>query len=284
MNKYVQMNNGMRIPKMGQGTWHIGESAAREQEEIESLRLGIQLGLTLIDTAEMYAEGGAETVVGKAIAPFRRSDLFLVSKVYPYNAGGAAMIHSAEESLRRLGTDYLDMYLLHWPGSIPIDDTISGMETLMRSGKIRCWGVSNFDQRGMEKILSRPGGEDCQADQLLYHLGSRGVEYSLLPWLQSHGMVMMAYCPVAQGGRLRDSLLESETLEKIAHAHRISIIQLLLAFVLHQKDVVAIPKAATPAHVQANAEVLKVQLSDTELAEMNAAFPAPDHPVPLDIE
>lgn len=278
------LKNGVRMPKLGQGTWHMGEKSNREHEEIECLRLGIELGLNLIDTAEMYAEGGAERVVGKAIAPFRRSELYLVSKVYPHNAGGAALIRSAEQSLRRLGTDYIDTYLLHWPGSIPIDETIAGMEELMRAGKIRSWGVSNFDLTGMKYILSRPGGSACVTDQLLYHLGSRGVDYELLPWLRSQHIVMMAYCPVAQGGRLREELVRNPVLRRIAEAHGITVIQLLLAFVLHQPDVVAIPKAATPAHVKANAEVLDVELSADELRMIDSAFPPPDHPVPLDIQ
>lgn len=283
-NEDVVLKNGSRMPRLGQGTWRMGEKSNREQEEIESLRLGIQYGLNLIDTAEMYGEGGAERVVGKAIAPFNRSNLYIVSKVYPYNAGGERLIRSCEQSLRRLGTDYIDTYLLHWPGTIPIEETIAGMEQLVASGKIRSWGVSNFDLDGMQAILSRPGGGACVTDQLLYHLGSRGVDYQLLPWLRKEKIVMMAYCPVAQGGRLRETLLRSAVLREIASAHEITVIQLLLAFVLHQKDVVAIPKAATPAHVKANAETLEVELSPAELAAINQAFPAPDRPLPLDIQ
>ncbi|MBD5560348.1 MAG: aldo/keto reductase [Clostridia bacterium] len=280
----VELKNGMKMPKLGQGTWRMGEKSNREQDEIECLRLGIELGITLIDTAEMYGEGGAEKVVGKAIAPFDRSRLFLVSKVYPYHAGGDALIRSAEQSLRRMGTDYMDTYLLHWPGAIPIKDTIAGMEKLLRDGKIRSWGVSNFDLRGMEHVLSQPGGSACVTDQLLYHLGSRGVDYELLPWLRSQRIVMMAYCPVAQGGRLREELVRHPVLRQIAAAHNISVIQLLLAFVLHQQNVVAIPKAATLDHVRANAAALEVELSDQELAALDQAFPVPDHPEPLDIQ
>lgn len=279
-----RLRNGVCMPKLGQGTWHMGEKSSREQEEIECLRLGIELGLNLIDTAEMYGEGGAEKVVGKAIAPFKRSDLYIVSKVYPYNAGGERMIRSCEQSLRRLGTDYIDTYLLHWPGSIPLEETISGMERLVRDGKIRSWGVSNFDLTGMQEILAQPDGGDCVVDQLLYHLGSRGVDYELLPWLRKEKIVMMAYCPVAQGGRLREVLLRNPVLREIASAHGITVIQLLLTFVLYQKDVVAIPKAATPAHVKANAETLEVELSPAELAAIDEAFPAPDRPMPLDIQ
>lgn len=279
-----KLKDGRRMPKLGQGTWHMGEKMNREREEIESLRLGIELGMSLIDTAEMYGEGGAERVVGKAIAPFEREDLFLVSKVYPYNAGGKALQKSCENSLRRLGTDYLDLYLLHWPGSIPLEQTIAGMEQLRTEGKIRGWGVSNFDTAGMQDVVTKRDGARCLTDQVLYHLGSRGVEYDLLPWLREQGIVMMAYCPIAQGGRLREKLLASTTLRRIAADHEISVIQLLLAFVLHQKDVVAIPKAGLPIHVKENAEALNVDLSPAELKTLNDAFPAPDRPTPLDIQ
>lgn len=279
-----RLKDGRRMPKLGQGTWHMGEKTNRERVEIESLRLGIEMGLTLIDTAEMYGEGGAERVVGKAIAPFRREGLFLVSKVYPYHAGGAALQNSCENSLRRMGTDYLDLYLLHWPGHIPLERTIEGMEKLRDEGKIRSWGVSNFDVGGMQDLLSKPGGNACVTDQVLYHLGSRGVDYDLLPWLREKRIVMMAYCPIAQGGRLRERLLASDVLRQIARAHDITVIQLLLAFVLYQRDVVAIPKAGLPIHVKENAEVLNVELSIEELQAINDAFPAPDHPTPLDIQ
>lgn len=282
--QYVELKDGMRMPKLGQGTWRMGEQRGRAQEEIECLRLGIELGISLIDTAEMYGEGGAEEVVGRAIAPFDRSRLFLVSKVYPHNAGGGALVRSAEQSLRRLGTDYLDTYLLHWPGAIPVEETIAGMEALMKAGKIRSWGVSNFDLPGMQHILSLPGGGGCVTDQVLYHLGSRGVDYALLPWLKTERIAMMAYCPVAQGGRLRQGLAGNPVVRKIAAAHGISAIQVLLAFVLQQPDVVAIPKAASAEHVRANAETLDVQLTSEELKALEEAFPAPDHPVPLDIQ
>lgn len=280
----LRLKDGRYVPRLGQGTWHMGEKMNREREEIESLRLGIEMGLTLIDTAEMYGDGGAEKVVGKAIAPFERQELFLVSKVYPYNAGGSALQRSCDNSLRRLGCDYLDLYLLHWPGNIPISQTIEGMEALISAGKIRSWGVSNFDLAAMQNLLQHPGGQACVTDQVLYHLGSRGIEYDLLPWLQQQDIVTMAYCPVAQGGRLREKLLSSEVLSKIAQAHDISVIQLLLAFVLSRKDVVAIPKAGTRMHVKENAEVLDVELSAAELQAMENAFPAPDHPTPLDIQ
>lgn len=282
--KELQLKNGMSIPKMGLGTWRMGEKSNREQAEIDALRLGIDLGIPLIDTAEMYGEGGAEKVVGKAIAPYTRSQLFLVSKVYPYNAGGPALRRSCEQSLRRLGTEYLDLYLLHWPGSIPLEVTIAGMEELKREGKIRSWGVSNFDTAGMKAVLSQPAGENCVTDQVLYHLGSRGADYDLAPFLKKRDIVLMAYCPVAQGGRLRESLLHDSLLRQIAEAHGITVMQLLLAFVLSRPNTVAIPKAATLQHVKENADVLGVQLSESELTAISEAYPPPDKPQPLDIQ
>lgn len=280
----LKLKNGLFIPRLGQGTWHMGEKSDWEQTEIEALRLGIDLGLTLIDTAEMYGEGGAEKVVGKAIAPYAREELFLVSKVYPYNAGGAALRHSCEGSLRRLGTDYLDLYLLHWPGTIPLETTIAGMEKLVGEGKIRSWGVSNFETTRMERLLRCRDGKNCVTDQVLYHLGSRGTDYDLAPFLIRNEMVLMAYCPVAQGGRLREALMRDPLLRQIAHARDISVMQLLLAFVLSRPNTVAIPKAATSQHIKENADARNIHLSAPELAAIEEAYPPPDHPQPLDIQ
>ena len=280
----VTLPDGERIPSLGQGTWYMGDDAGRQQEEIESIRLGVSLGMTLIDTAEMYGEGASERLVGKAVAGTDRKTLFLVSKVYPWNAGQKNIFESCDNSLKRLGTDYLDLYLLHWPGSIPLKETVACMEELKQMGKIRHWGVSNFDTADMEKLWAVENGDRCAVNQVLYHLGSRGIEYDLLPWLRDHGLPAMAYCPVAQAGLLRRQLLEDETLRKIALAHHASVIQVMLAFVLRRKQVVAIPKAAQSAHTRENAQAADLALSEEEWAAIDRAFPAPTRKMPLDIQ
>ena len=238
--------------------------------------------MTLIDTAEMYGEGASEELIGEAIQPFRREDLFLVSKVYPHNAGGARLERACERSLERLGVDVIDLYLLHWRGSVPLRDTVAGMRKLQREGKIRYWGVSNLDKYDMQELL-QAGGNDCAADQVLYHLGSRGVEFDLLPWLQRQKMPMMAYCPLAQAGRLRRGLAQSSAVQQVARAHGWTEMQVLLAFAAQPEGVIAIPKAGTPAHTALNAAMLDQRLTPEDLAVLNAAFPAPTRPEPLDI-
>ena len=282
--RMIGLPGGGQIPALGQGTWHMGDDRSREAEEIESIRTGVELGMTLLDTAEMYGEGAAERMLGRAIEPFAREDLFITSKVYPWNAGKENIFASCENSLKRLGTDYLDLYLLHWPGSVPLDETVECMEELARQGKIRRWGVSNFDTDDMERLWKVPDGNKCAVNQVLYHLGSRGVEYDLLPWLREHGVPLMAYCPVAQGGALKRRLLSNGALKRIADEHGISVIQLLLAFVLGQDRVIAIPKAATPAHTRENAAAAGVRLSEEERKAVDAEFPPPAYKVTLDIQ
>ena len=280
----LRLKDGGEMPALGQGTWHMGGHKNKEEREIESIRLGVSLGMTLLDTAEMYGEGASERMLGRAIAPLQRKELFLVSKVYPWNAGKEHIFESCENSLRRLKTDYLDLYLLHWPGSVPLAETVDCMERLVREGKILRWGVSNFDTDDMERLWAVPNGDRCAVDQVLYHLGSRGVEYDLLPWLRQHEVAMMAYCPVAQGGTLRGRLLTDRTLNDIAAAHGVSVIQLLLAFVLRQEGVAAIPKAGTPQHTRENAEAAQIRLTEKEWKEIEADFPAPAHKTPLDVQ
>ncbi|MGL6249926.1 MAG: aldo/keto reductase, partial [Billgrantia desiderata] len=197
----------LELPAIGQGTWYMGEGLAPRSDEVRALQQGLELGLTLIDTAEMYADGGAEEVVGEALAG-RRDQAFLVSKVYPWNAGRDSAIGACERSLRRLGTDHLDLYLLHWPGSIPLAETLEAFERLREQGKIRRFGVSNFDVEELDSLVALPGGGECAVNQVLYHLGSRGIEHALRPRMQRLGMPLMAYCPLAQAGQLRRDLFE----------------------------------------------------------------------------
>lgn len=273
---------GMRLPAIGQGTWYMGENAANRRQEVAALSAGIAQGLTLIDTAEMYAEGGAEEVVGEAIRG-QRDEVFLVSKVYPWNAGGQKIVTACEASLRRLGTDTIDLYLLHWRGGFELAETVEGMQALVAQGKIRHWGVSNLDLADMHELFQVDGSAACAANQVLYHLASRGIEYDLLPWCQSHAIPVMAYCPLAQAGRLRSGLLADSTVLDIASAHRATAAQILLAWVIHHQGVMAIPKAATVAHVEENAAALNIALTAEDLSRLDKAFPAPGRKVALDV-
>jgi len=270
------------LPVIGQGTWYMGENPAQRAGEVAALQAGLECGLQLIDTAEMYAEGGAEEVVGQALLG-RRDKALLVSKVYPWNASEVDAIEACERSLRRLQTDYLDLYLLHWRGNIPLEETLRAMERLQQQGKIRHWGVSNFDTDDMAELWDEPGGNQCATNQVLYHLASRGIEFDLLPVCQQRGVPVMAYCPLAQAGRLRDALFTDVVLNQIAQQKGISVAQLLLAWVIRQPGVIAIPKASSVVHVQENAAALEVELTDEELQLIDRAWPAPQHKLPLDI-
>lgn len=280
----VKLHDATLIPQLGQGTWNMGESTARYDSEVEALRWGIDHGMTLIDTAEMYGDGAAEELVGDAISPYNRSDLFLVSKVYPWNAGRKNIFRSCEDSLERMGTDHLDLYLLHWRGSVPLAETVECMEELRQQGKILRWGVSNFDTADMKELLSVRNGDQCQVNQVLYHLGSRGVEYDLLPFMNEHSIPMMAYCPLAQAGRLKQKLLSSRVLQEIADAKGRTVMQILLAFTLLRDDVIPIPKASSVAHTSANREAAEIILTQEERDLLDREFPKPDRKVPLDME
>ncbi|WP_110692866.1 aldo/keto reductase [Salinicola halophyticus] len=280
----------LALPAMGQGTWYMGEDLVPRQQEIDALRYGLDLGMSLIDTAEMYGDGGAERVVGEAIRG-RRDDAFVVSKVYPWNAGRDSAIAACERSLERLGIDCLDLYLLHWPGNIPLEETFEAFERLRDQGKIRRFGVSNFDADNLRALDAIPAATECATDQVLYHLGSRGVEVDIIPWMQDHHIPVMAYCPLAQGGRLRSKLLSSSVVNEIADKHGASAAQILLAWVIRptcvsqdgMRGVIAIPKASNLAHVEANAKALEIELDSEDLTQLDDAFPAPKEPVSLDI-
>lgn len=253
------------MPRLGQGTWHMGESRAQRAQEVAALRLGLDLGMNLIDTAEMYAEGGAEEVVGEAIAG-RRHEVFLITKVYPHNATRSGVPKACERSLRRLRVDTIDLYLLHWKGSTPIRETVDAFERLRHEGKIRHWGVSNFDVADMEQV---PPG--CFANQVLYNLEARGIEFDLLPWCQGRGIEVMAYSPVGQGGRL----LRNPALEDVALRHGASPAQIAIAWTLRVPGVASIPKASKPEHVRQNAAAAAITLSADDLAILDRAFPPP---------
>lgn len=269
--------------KLGQGTWMLGENDRQYTSEFKALSYGIQNGLTLIDTAEMYGDGRSEELIGDVIRPLRREDLFLVSKVYPFNASRNGVRRSCMASLKRLGTDYLDLYLLHWPGSIPLEETVAGFEDLKREGFIRDWGVSNFDVADMEELWSVPGGQACVTNQVLYNVGSRGIEFDLLPWMQGHGVNLMAYSPLAHNSYYQSSLVRDSALRQVAEKHDASVYQVMLAFVCRQPDTVAIPRTGRAEHVADNLESLQIILDSEDLALLDEAFPPPIRKMPLDI-
>lgn len=273
----------MEMPRLGMGTWFLGEKKQKDDQETAALRAGIDAGIRLIDTAEMYGDGKSEQLIGRAIKGYDRSRLFLVSKVYPHNAGRRKIFKSVQQTLKNLQTDYLDLYLLHWRGAVPLEETVECMEQLVKEGKIRSWGVSNFDTDDMRELLSVPNGDHCVVDQVLYHLGSRGVEYDLLPWLEEHQIPLMAYCPLAQAGDLQKDLLKSSTVKEIAKIHNITPMQVLLAFVLYQPNVIAIPRSGKAEHVLQNWNARKIRLTDVEYGLLDKAFPAPKQKTYLDI-
>ncbi|WP_424768493.1 aldo/keto reductase [Paenibacillus sp. sgz302251] len=278
----VKLPDGMELPRLGQGTWYIGDDPAKKADEIRTLRLGVELGMSLIDTAEMYGEGRSEDRVGEAIQGIR-DDVFLVSKVYPHNAGLERIVRSCDASLKRLRTDYLDLYLLHWRGSVPLSETIEGMERLVASGKIKRWGVSNFDKPDMKELTSLAAGTHCAVNQVLYHLGSRGIEYDLLPWLSERHIPVMAYSPMAQAGSLRQGLTHNEAVIDIADSHGVTPLQLMLAWTIRHENVIAIPKASTEEHVLQNAATALIELSEEDLRRLDEVYPKPSRKVPLDM-
>jgi len=278
----VNLPDGTSVPKLGQGTWFIGDDPAKRNDEIRTLRLGVELGLSLIDTAEMYGDGRSETLVGEAIRGIR-DETFVVSKVYPHNAGLKRIAASCEASLKRLQTDRLDLYLLHWRGSVPLDETIEGMERLVKEGKIIRWGVSNLDTADMKELFKYDNGSRCATNQVLYHLGSRGIEYDLLPWQRERRMPVMAYCPLAQAGSLRRGLVNNKTVQAIAANYNITPYQLLLAWCIRDRDVIAIPKASSEQHVAENAAAALIKLTSDDIKRLDIEFPKPDRKIPLDI-
>ncbi|WP_105382234.1 aldo/keto reductase [Neorhizobium alkalisoli] len=271
----VTLASGQSVPALGLGTWNMGDDSRKANAEIESLKRGLDLGMTLIDTAEMYAEGGAEKITGEAIAG-RRGEVFLVSKVYPWNASRQGVIDACERSLGRLKTDRLDLYLLHWRGEHPLAETVAGLEELQRAGKIGAWGVSNFDVADMEELMTVPDGKNCVANQVLYNLSRRGIEYDLLPWCQERGIAVMAYSPIEQG-----RLLRNDKLIQISKAYQATPAQVALAFLLEREGVIAIPKSANPDRVAENAAAAELDISDEDWAAIDTAFPPPREKRPL---
>ncbi|OWV85385.1 aldo/keto reductase [Rhizobium sp. R635] len=273
----ITFPNGTDVPALGQGSWAMGEDAGHARAEIESLRAGIDLGMTLIDTAEMYGDGGAEEIVGQAIKG-RRDEVFIVSKVYPWNASLKGTIEACEHSLQRLGTDRIDLYLLHWRGNYPLAETVAAFETLKSSGKIGAWGVSNFDTDDMVELLGVPDDANVAANQVLYNLSRRGIEYDLLPWCQSRGIPVMAYSPIEQG-----HILHNAELIRIAKAYQATPAQLALAFLLERDGVIVIPKTSNAERVRENRDCVSLEITDEDWEALDASFPPPAGKKPLEM-
>ena len=273
----VTLKNGTAVPVQGLGTWRMGERSSERAAEVNALKLGLELGIRLIDTAEMYGEGKAEEIVADAVAG-RRDEIFIVSKVYPHNASRKGAVAACERSLKRLKTDRIDLYLLHWRGSHPLAETVEAFETLKKDGKIKSWGVSNLDADDMQELEGVPAGKSCISDQVLYHLGSRGIEWQLLPYCQKAKIMVMAYSPLGQGPILRKPALKA-----VADKHGCDAAAMALAWVLRQPGVIVIPKASNPAHVRANMKALDIGLDAGDLAALDTAFPPPKRSSPLDM-
>jgi diketogulonate reductase-like aldo/keto reductase len=273
----VKLPSGERIPVLGQGTWHLAEVAARRDEEILALRRGLDLGMTVIDTAEMYADGEAEKLVREAIAG-RRDEVFLVSKVLPHHGTARGTVAACEGSLRRLGTDRIDLYLLHWRGRVPLADTIEAFGGLQQAGLIRHWGVSNFDAPDMKELTALPGGPAVATDQVLYNLSRRGPELNLFPLLRELRVPIMAYSPIEQG-----RILGHPVLREIAELHHATPAQIALAWVLRRDDVCAIPRASRLEHTNENRAAADIQLDQADLSQLDQEFPRPERVRPLEM-
>ena len=279
----IELSNGEKLPKLGLGCWNFGNIGSPVKTETEAINTALNGGMIMFDTAEQYGEGLSESFLGRTLKSTPREKLFIISKVYPHNAGKKHMFESCKKSLERLQTDYIDLYLLHWRGRIPLRETVECMEELVKRKMIRMWGVSNFDVDDMEELWSIPGGRNCVVNEVLYHLGSRGIEYDLIPWMRKHKVALIAYCPVAQAGDLKRQLFTNKVLNDIAKKHNVSVIQILLRFVLNCDIVAPIPKSANPKHTQENIDAFNLELSEEEWEMIDKEFPAPDCSVPLDV-
>jgi len=278
MMPVVSLPDGEKVPALGQGTWNMGESSSAAASEAATLRAGIELGMSLIDTAEMYADGGSEQVVAQAIAGLR-DQVFLVSKISPQNASATGVAKHCAASLKRLGTDRIDLYLLHWPGRYPLAETVSAFERLRAAGQIRHWGVSNFDADGMARLSQLQGGTGCATDQVLYHPQQRGIEFDLMPWCRAQKMPVMAYSPLGQGGKL----LRSPALKAVAQRHQATPAQIALAWSLRDGNTISIPKSADISRMRENSAAARLRLTEQDLSEIDAAHRPPDRKQPLEM-
>ena len=280
--KKVTINNQV-LPALGIGTWEIGDDPKLRDEEIAAIRAGLDAGLSVIDTAEMYGNGRSEELVGEAIKPYQRAKIFLISKVLPQNASRSKMRQSLQNSLQRLQTDYLDLYLYHWRGMVPLSETVSELQALQNEGLIRSWGVSNFDIDDMEELWQLPEGQNCVVNEDLYNLETRGIEYSLLPWQREHHVPLIAYSPLGRGPKMGSTMMKNEAVLQVAEKHQASAYQILLAWVMQQPDVLAIPKSSSSKHLLSNLKALDIELTPEDLQILEKAYPKPEHKEPLAI-
>ena len=280
MEKFLEIKKN----KLGIGTWKMGEIPKNRNEEIASIRYALENGIRLIDTAEMYGNGNSEKLIAESIKDFDREKLYLVSKVLPNNAGEKNIFKSCENSLKNLNVDYLDLYLLHWRGSIPFEETIRCMEKLKKEGKIKNWGVSNMDIDDMQELLSIPNGKNCLVNQVLYHLASKGIEYSLKPLTDKNHITTMAYCPIAQGGRLKNQLLSSKSVQELSKKYSISPIQVLLTYMLEKENTISIPKASKLEHMKEIVACRNIHFEKEDILLLDSEYPKPTKKIPLDIE
>ena len=280
--KKVRINHQV-LPALGIGTWEMGDDPKLHDEEIAAIRAGLDAGLSVIDTAEMYGNGRSEELVGKAIKPYQRAKIFLISKVLPQNASRSKMRQSLQNSLQRLQTDYLDLYLYHWRGMVPLSETVSELQALQNEGLIRSWGVSNFDIDDMEELWQFPEGQNCVVNEDLYNLETRGIEYSLLPWQREHHVPLIAYSPLGRGPKMGSTMMKNEAVLQVAEKHEASAYQILLAWVMQQPDVLAIPKSSSSKHLLSNLKALDIELTPEDLQILEKAYPKPERKEPLAI-
>ncbi|MEQ9810480.1 aldo/keto reductase [Streptococcus jiangjianxini] len=270
--------------RLGMGTWNLGDNPESRQEELSALRYGLDKGLKIIDTAEMYGNGRSENLVGEAIWPYNREDLYLISKVLPSHANKTDLETSLDNSLRELKTDYLDLYLYHWRGGTPLEETVDELERMVDKGKIKAWGVSNFDVEDMEDLMATKFGKHCQANEVLYHLGSRGIEVNLKPYQDELRIPTIAYCPLAQAGDLKRQLFSHKAVQQVSEDLGITVYQVLLCFTLAQSNMVSIPRTGQVKHMMELVDCLSISLDKDHLGLLNQAFPAPKKRVPLDVQ
>lgn len=278
--KTLKLKNGAEVPTLGLGTWFLGDSAATREREIEALRIGIEAGATLIDTAEMYGSGRSEDLVSEAILPFRREDLYLVSKVLPSNADSSSLPRALDASLERLGTDYLDLYLYHWRGGVPLEETVEALEDARVAGKIAAWGVSNFDDDDVAELLDIPAAQACLTNQVLYNLGAREAEWAVIPACVQEDMAIMAYAPT---GQKESRLTTNPVVEEIATEIGATPMQILIAWTLAQPRVISIPRTGNPDHMRENVAAAEISLNAEQLGRLNLEFPPPSRPVTLGV-
>lgn len=272
--------NGQKTSIIGMGTWRIGESDEKKDSEIDTIRYGLDHGITVIDTAEMYGEGASEKLIGEATKCYDRTKYQLISKFYPYHATPELIKNSLHNSLKRLQTDYLDVYLLHWRGDTPLEETISGLEEVKKAGYIKEWGVSNFDIDDLKELISLPNGDNCKVNQNLYNIESRGVEYNVLPWQKEHNISFMGYSPF--GSDKNAYLHPKQIIKELADQKNITVFQLLLAWAIRNNNVLSIPKTSSVEHLKSNLKAVDVSFTNDELELLDRFYPAPTHAVPLD--